>query len=107
MAENLSRITERPAPEEWGEDELLTLPEAAALLWPSGPLTTATLRTAARRGQLKIAVIAGKHFTSRRALSELTKNMVVLAGADQPAVPDKKDDAIARLDELVRRHKRR
>ncbi len=45
------RIVERPRVEEWTDDELMTLPEAAALFWPAGPITTNTLRTAGTRWQ--------------------------------------------------------
>lgn len=68
---DLSRVSERPDPESWADDELLTLAEAAELFWPKGPLRTASLRTAARDGQLAIAVIAGKFMTTKRALKEM------------------------------------
>lgn len=68
-----ARIVNRPDPDDWGEDELLTLPEAAALLWPDGPLTTRSLRTAERSGQLASVVIAGKMFTTRRSLARMSE----------------------------------
>ena len=68
---DLSRVRERPDPDSWGEDELVTLAEAAELYWPQGPLCTASLRTAARDGQLAIAAIAGKFMTTKRALKEM------------------------------------
>jgi hypothetical protein len=70
---DVSRLTAKPHPDDWEWDELLTLPEAAMLLWPNGPLTVRTLRTAVRDGQLAVARIASKLFTTRRALSEMTK----------------------------------
>ena len=70
------RIAVRPNPEDWKEDELLTLPEAAALFWPEGPLTTHSLRVAVRDGVLAVAVVAGRHLTSRRA--------IIAMGACQP-----------------------
>ena len=39
-------------PDNWGEDELMTLHEATALMWPDGVITVSTLRTAIRDGQL-------------------------------------------------------
>jgi hypothetical protein len=33
------RVAARLDPQDWSADELMTLAEAAALLWPSGPLT--------------------------------------------------------------------
>ena len=71
MDRRLARIHERPSPQDWGCDELLTLPEAVALLWPSGPLTVKTLRTAARDGDLRLVVLARKHFVTRRALAAM------------------------------------
>jgi len=71
-APDLSRVGLRPDPESWSLDELLTLPEAALLHWPHGPLTVTSLRTAVREGQLAVAVIAGKHFTTRRQLGTMT-----------------------------------
>jgi hypothetical protein len=67
------RIAAKPDPASWPEDELLTLPEAAALCWPTGPLTTRSLRTAQRAGQLATVTIAGKMFTTRRALHEMAR----------------------------------
>ena len=69
---NLSRVQARPDPAQWAPDELLTLPEAALLMWPNGPLRAASLPTAARDGRLAITVVAGKHLTTKAALSELS-----------------------------------
>ncbi|PZQ19264.1 MAG: hypothetical protein DI565_02500 [Ancylobacter novellus] len=49
-------------------DELLTLEEAVGLMWPTGPLTVSTLRTAIRNKELEVAKIARKHFVTRRSL---------------------------------------
>ncbi|MCP1538195.1 hypothetical protein J2W79_003252 [Methylorubrum extorquens] len=65
------RIADRPGPEEWTDDELLTLPEAAALFWPAGPITTNTLRTAGRDGSLAITKVAGKFFTTPMAIRRM------------------------------------
>lgn len=95
-----ARIASRPDPDDWGEDELLTLPEAAALLWPSGPLTTRSLRTAERRGQLAAVMIAGKLFTTRRSLARMSecRNRADGAGSAEEA-PD--DAGRPTFDELV------
>lgn len=66
-----ARVVARPSPDQWKEDELLTLPEAAALLWPDGPLTVSSLRTALRDGKLQVVVVAGKILTTRAALREM------------------------------------
>lgn len=72
MKDKLSRIANRPDPRQWGEHELMTLAEAAALMWPDGLLTETSLRTAVRDGRLPISKIAGKFLTTRAALSTLT-----------------------------------
>jgi hypothetical protein len=66
------RVAQRPDPSSWGEDELLTLGEAARLHWPNGPITERTLRTAIRDGRLAISKLAGKFYVTRRALSALS-----------------------------------
>ncbi|NEU12484.1 hypothetical protein G3T14_10090 [Methylobacterium sp. BTF04] len=65
------RVADRPRSEEWTDDELLTLPEAAALFWPDGPITTNTLRTAGRDGGLAITVVARKFFTTPLAIRRM------------------------------------
>ncbi|MET3694838.1 hypothetical protein [Methylobacterium goesingense] len=65
------RVAARPSQIEWDDDELLTLPEAAALMWPNGPLTVSSLRTAVRDGQLQVVVVAGKILTNRAALRKM------------------------------------
>lgn len=67
-----ARVAARPDPKDWGEDELMTLPEAAALLWPEGPLTTHSLRVAVRDGVLAVAVVAGRYLTTRKAIAEMS-----------------------------------
>jgi hypothetical protein len=42
-----ARVTTRPDPSQWQDDELMTLGEAAALFCPDGPFSERTLRTAA------------------------------------------------------------
>lgn len=65
------RVAARPSTEEWADDELLTLPEAAALFWPGGPITTNTLRTAERDGSLTVTKVAGKFFTTPMAIRRM------------------------------------
>jgi hypothetical protein len=66
------RVAERPDPQMWDWDELLTLPEAAELLFPNGPLTVSSLRGEVRTGRLLISVVANKHFTTRRQMRRLS-----------------------------------
>jgi hypothetical protein len=67
------RVAARPDPEAWGEDELLSFSEAAALLWPDGPLTASSLRTAYRAGELEVTLIARKLLTTKRAVAAMTE----------------------------------
>ena len=50
----------------------MTLAEAVELFWPEGPLTLASLRTAVRDGRLPVAVIAGKHLTTKAAVRSMS-----------------------------------
>jgi hypothetical protein len=75
MALNLPRrVAARPDPAAWGDDELMTLAEAASLMWPQGPLTASSLRTAYRAGELEVAMIARKLLVTKRALAAMTAN---------------------------------
>jgi hypothetical protein len=65
------RVSRRPDPNQWSDDELLALHEAVALLWPSGPVTVSSLRTAIASGQLAHARIAGRIYTTRAALAAM------------------------------------
>jgi hypothetical protein len=68
---DLSRVVERNDPQAWAEDDLLTMAEAAMLFWPRGPLRAASLRNAAKNGQLAIVIIAGKMMTTKKALKNM------------------------------------
>lgn len=67
------RVVDRPRPEQWGLDELMTLSEAAALFWPQGPLSVSSLRNAIRQGRLPVVVVARKHLLTRRAVAMLSE----------------------------------
>lgn len=67
------RVAARPNPCDWADDELMTLQEAAALLWPAGPLTASSLRTAYRAGALETVQIARKLLVTKSALQRMTK----------------------------------
>ena len=64
MTKPTPRVAARPDPLSWGDDELMTPQEAAALLWPDGLITQRTLRTAVRDGKLPISQVAGKFFVT-------------------------------------------
>jgi hypothetical protein len=68
------RVAARPDPKDWGADELMTFAEAAALMWPSGPLTASSLRTAYRAGELEVVMIARKMLVTKASLAAMTEN---------------------------------
>ena len=82
------RIAAKPDPAAWPEDALLTLPEAASLMWPTGLLTTKSLRHAQKTGQLATVTIAGKVFTNILSLRDLTR-----CGLVPPKSDDAQDDS--------------
>lgn len=85
----LGRVAARPHPEEWGETELLTLAEAAALLFPNGPLTERKLRTATGNGLLGVAKINGNIFTTKRAVADMCRVLSSMKSpATVPAAPE-------------------
>jgi hypothetical protein len=67
------RVAARPDPAQWADDELMTIKEAAALLWPSGPLTASSLRTAYRAGELDVTMIARKLLVTKSALKAMAE----------------------------------
>jgi hypothetical protein len=72
MTEIPFRVLQRPNPQQWTDVELMNLPEAAALFFPDGLLTVASLRTAIRDKQLAVAIIAGKYLTSKAAVTAMS-----------------------------------
>jgi hypothetical protein len=48
--DKLARVRARPDPDQWSEDEVMTLIEATAVFFPQGPLTLSSLRRAAAAG---------------------------------------------------------
>lgn len=92
------RIAARPETTLWSDDELLTLPEAAALFWPAGPITVHTLRTAARDRSLAITVVARKHFTTPLAIRRMGAGEVVPKSEVSTVTPDQA--LAARIEEV-------
>lgn len=72
------RVAARPDPAQWRSDEFLTLGEAAMLFWPDGPIRTASLRTAQRDGQLAVARVAGKVLTTRGAVEDMIRDVLLV-----------------------------
>ena len=67
------RVAKRPDPKDWAADELMTFAEAAALLWPDGPLTASSLRTAYRSGELEVTLIARKLLVTKAAIQRMAE----------------------------------
>jgi hypothetical protein len=62
---------------------MLSLREAAQLLWPDNFITERTLRSAVAAGRLPISRVAGKFFVTRRALSALSRCEPLSAASEQ------------------------
>jgi hypothetical protein len=63
------------------DDEPIRLSVAAVLAFPDGSMTASGLRREAARGRLTIERIAGKDFTTLRAINEMRKQCRVEAKA--------------------------
>lgn len=74
------RVRERPRPEQWGDDEPMTFAEAAALLWPRGPITAATLRTAYRQGDLEVVMVARKLLVTKAQIAAMLARSRLVRG---------------------------
>ena len=68
-----------PPREDIGEDQPLRLAVAAALAFPDGSMTASGLRREAARGRLAIERIAGKDFTTLRAINQMREQCRVTA----------------------------
>jgi hypothetical protein len=73
MAIRPRRIAARPNPCDWADDELMSFAEAASLLWPDGPLSASSLRTAYRAGDLEVTMIARKLLVTKRSIQKMTE----------------------------------
>jgi hypothetical protein len=104
------RVADRPDPALWGENELMNLGEAAALLWPRGPISERTLRTAVRDGRLPISRLAGKFFVTKAALATLSKCEPIKTSAAAPperAPPSAFENDLAAIRDMADRASRR
>ncbi|MEY9881224.1 helix-turn-helix domain-containing protein [Bradyrhizobium sp. USDA 329] len=72
MAPIPKRVVQRPSVDMWSPTEVMTLQEAAALMWPEGsPITASTLRTAYRSGRLEVVKVTRKILVTREALEAM------------------------------------
>lgn len=100
-----ARVQARPDPAAWELDELMSLPEAAALFWPAGPLSTHSLRVAVRDGALPVTIVAGKILTTRRSVLSMSVCRPIPGKAtpsDEPAAPARPPGAFDALVAQVR-----
>lgn len=67
----LNRLLTRPRLSDWDDDELITFAEAVALLFPNGPISTAGLHVAKRRGELASVSICRMSYTSIRSINQM------------------------------------
>jgi len=81
--ETPERVERRPDPAQWSEHELLALHEAVALLWPDGPVTVSSLRTAIAKGELAYVRLAGRIYTTRAACAAMAACAAGDGGADR------------------------
>lgn len=69
-----------------GDDELVTLAEAARLFF-GGRLTKSALRTEAKRGNLEIFRIANRDFVTKSAIQRMIERCAVQPAAAHVAAP--------------------
>ena len=98
----LVRVEARPDPTMWRDDEVLSLPEAAHLFFPDGPLTEKSLRTAAIQKRLAIVRIVGKIFTTPDAMREMLTPTVGPATPSPAKTPPAPLPADAQVGKTVR-----
>jgi hypothetical protein len=75
-------MTKIPDPNSVDDDTLLRLGIAAALEFPDGSIGASGLRREAQNGRLKIWRIAGKDYTTKRALREMRSQCVLSSHQD-------------------------
>ena len=65
------RCVARPSPEDWADDEPMTLAEAIAVFYPNGPVTASSLRTEYHKHRLPLAEVAGRFYVTPANLKAL------------------------------------
>jgi hypothetical protein len=84
LRDPLIRVKARPNPNDWGDDDCMTLIEAVSVFFPHGPLTLSSFRTEIAAGRLEVARVAGKDLTTPRAI----RKMVTPSRAVKPSHRD-------------------
>lgn len=80
----------------------MSLPEAAALFFPAGPLTTTSLRTARATGKLDVVEIAGKHLTTKAAIARMSVCRSVAQVPERDVVPVRAPATVAEMRRMRR-----
>lgn len=86
MAPNpMARLVLRPWPDDWPDDEPMTLKEAVAVFYPHGPLTVSSLRTEIASGRLATAKVAGRYYVTPANLKALFEPRTLTCPESQKA----------------------
>ena len=86
MTPNLTaRLVLRPSPDDWADDEPMTLKEAVAVFYPHGPLTVSSLRTEIANGRLATAKVAGRYYVTPANLKALFEPRTLPCPGNQKA----------------------
>jgi hypothetical protein len=68
------RIAANSDPAAYSDSHLFTLAEAAALLFPDGPLTASSLRTAYKQRKLEVIIVARKVLVTKVQVAQMIEN---------------------------------
>ncbi len=81
----LVRCHARPAPDDWADDEPMTLAEAVEVFFANGPLTSSSLRTEIANGRLATAKVAGRYYVTPANLKALFEPRILPCPESQKA----------------------
>ena len=81
----LVRCHARPAPNDWDDDEPMTLVEAVEVFFADGPLTVSSLRSEIANGRLATAKVAGRYYVTPANLKALFEPRILLCPESQKA----------------------
>lgn len=84
----LPRVKERPGPDQWDEDEPVTLAEGAAL-FTYGLINERGLRTAIDNGELEFSKPLGRIYTTKRAIRALFRTAIKLPDKNSKTIVDR------------------
>ena len=72
----LTRVSARPLPAQWGDDEDMTLAEAVAVFFPGGLFSVHALRTEAMHGRLTWLMQAGVNIWEAAGYAGMSAEML-------------------------------